>query len=783
MHPVSPMPPVGPSPLGPTGGNLPPGTVRMSNRYVDAAGRFHTIRMSVPVNENGEITGKGWTCPKCHDTRWLGIKHTGIPVCPRDNRKMREAALRGAPLLPWSAIWRAVDAPLRAVWVGAGIGVAGVGVYEASVPGWALAAAAVPLGYGARFAAQRYWLAEQVQRGNVDPTDPTSGLRHRRRVARRARAVGVSTAAATAWTGAAAWLGTDPETATGAVTWLALVGLWVAPAATWWRHLRNQRNRPDPTPAPDGGPTSPINPDEAHVREVWARILARETTEVVGYDTKGKPITAKKSGKLPGTRLEDWHRVEGGWAATVVGPTGDYTSEMFLAARGAIASAFNMKASMVTIIPDEDDENRALVSTQRTPPIRQVVHWPGPDSIDVERGLAPIAMYSDGSHAMYELYRKGWGTPHDFLCGTTGSGKSEALSLLLLVDRWAHRAGPNGNRHGLVADLLIDPQQGQSYGPFVDDLAAPIACTLLEATLLVEALRREMLRRNRYLARVPWVDDKGRHRKGRKWWNPLVDGPIITLNIDEAHEFLSFKNFAGLVTSGARMYRKCGIRIRIATHTPLLGDLGGSMALRDMVTGGSVWVGRTANSLSGPVAFNGRLQVDPRTIPEIPGMAYLLSGVAPKPMLARSMWMPDFYDWVRDEQDRPIGYPAPLPPETVKAFGAQFVKWADTIRSGEEWAPDATTKPADDASSGTTAVDAVLAALAGATKPLDMNELDARLKAVGLTYSTRTVRDALKRLRDDKNPRVYSANGRHELTPQAREEIQQQNAEATEVEQ
>ena len=64
------------------------------------------------------------------------------------------------------------------------------------------------------------------------------------------------------------------------------------------------------------------------------------------------------------------------------------------------------------------------------------------------------------------------------------------LSTLLTIDRWAHHTDANGVRRGLVADFLIDPQQGQSYGPFLDDLAAPVATSIEEATLIVEAFGR-----------------------------------------------------------------------------------------------------------------------------------------------------------------------------------------------------------------------------------------------------------------------------------------------------
>jgi hypothetical protein len=346
------------------------------------------------------------------------------------------------------------------------------------------------------------------------------------------------------------------------------------------------------------------------------------------------------------------------------------------------------------------------------------------------------------------------------------------MNAVLAIDRWAHLDGV-----GLVADFLIDPQEGQSFGPFVDNLAAPLASDLPSAMLLVEAFRREMKRRNRYLSRVQWVDDKGRPRRGRKWWDPLVDGPILCLNIDEAHEFLAYRAFTTLITAGARMYRKCGMKVRIATHTPLLSDLGGSMALRDMLTGGFVWMGRTANSLSGPTAFNGRLPADPRSIPEIAGACFLLSAHEKRPMMARTMWEPDYYDWVRDDRDRPIGYPAVLPPETLAAFGPDYAQWVATVSAGGEWVPpdQGVVLPAVAEDAPPDLVGAVFEVLASAGDPLDMAGLDAALRQRGVEGSVLAVRAALKQLRDDQLV-VADSERRYELTALGWEQAQADRA-------
>lgn len=767
----------------------PLGGQKTSTNYYDEQGQLHRASKPVPVDQFGRINGAEFRCGRCRIDEWFPSGLKGAPVCGVCDRRMEPVAVRDAPMLPWAELGRAAARPLwpvaaLPVAVAAGVGVAGVGVP------WLLPLVATPaVGEVARRLAQA-----RIRRRSrkLDRDDPGGQKQLDADIARSARGVAYAAGAAVSWLSAPAVLGVEHP-----VTWAALLAVWAGPAAVWWRSERDRRNRPEPVVVEEQPPAGPqVNPDEEETLRIWREVVAvRQGQTVTGPD--GQPMKATQNGKLPGTTLEAWQPIDGGWSATIAGPVGAYDSDQFAAAPAKIAGAYRMHRSMVTVMPDPEDENRAILMAQRKSPLRDEVRWAGPSSVDVERGVAEVGRYVDGTPLLYELYRPGWGCPHDFMCGTTGAGKSETLSGLLIVDRWASFVDAAGVRRGLVADLLIDPQQGQSYEPFMDDLAAPVATSLDEAMLVVEAFRAEMLRRNAYLSkkgwrdgagmlhRAEWVDGRGRVRYGRKWWNPLVDGPILTLNIDEAHEYLSHKPFAALITAGARMYRKCGMRIRVATHTPLLTDLGGSMALRDMLTGGFVWVGRTANGLSGPTAFNGRLPVDPRSIPSIPGSGFTLGQLANKPMLSRFMWEPDYYDLVRDAEDRPIGFPAELPAHTLEAFGPEFGSWFAALRAGDEWVPDAAAQErivvAERTEQTAKSVDAVLDVLAAAVQPLDMDELDAALHNAGTPFSTRTVRDALKKLRDQ--GLVFTVRGRHELTPQARAEREAGDVSRLELEQ
>lgn len=739
----------------PGDGRLPQGAAQFAaGQFYNAAGQIEVKArgVQVPVDGNGKVTHVHMMCPsprnRC-EPRWVTAGSKTPPLCPGHGRPFVAfvAPSRLSAVLPWRdlAAWgRGEVPPLCALAAAALAGyVAEAGDVYPLAP-----LAATPLVFEASRRGMRWLKRKDPLRDAVD---------------RAAREVGYCTAAGCGWLSVAAGLGMDSP-----VSWVSLLAVWAPAAGTWWKRRRDVRNAPPaPSPVvemPAETEVAPVDADEQQTLQIWRTVVARKVNSQTG----------DRGGKLAGTWLEDWHRVEGGWGATICSRPGDYTSETFLGARGAIASAFRMRANMITVIPDVDDETRAEVFAQRTSPIADVVRWAGPKSINMEKGVAPVAQYADGTWAMYEVYRPGWGCPHDFLCGTTGAGKSETLSTLLLIDRWAN---------GLVADLLIDPQQGQSYGPFLDELAAPVATSPEEAMLLVQAVRAEMLRRNRFLAQVPWEDPRRRNRdgspvvrKGRKWWNPLIDGPILTVNIDEAHEYLAIKEFGALVTSGARMYRKCGIRIRVATHTPLLSDLGGSMALRSMLTGGFVWVGRTADALSGAIAFNGRLPVDPRTIEDVPGLGFVLSKINPKPMKARTMWEPDYYDWVRNDFNEPIGYPADLPQVTLDAFGPEFAGWVSALRAGGDWTPQVKAQPQPEAVNPKS-VDAVLAVLDEASAPLDIDQIDAALKRSGTPFGTRTIRDALKKLGDHV---LKDSERRYALTVEARMEAADELAVASE---
>lgn len=756
--------------MTPPGATAGAGGQRRSKVYYDEQGRRRISRIAVPVDDYGRITKSLWGCRRCTLPREYPLNPKSEPVCPVHNVKMRPTALKRPPLLPYRELWDVCEKPLRPMWALPGMAAAGVAVQAGHVPALAVAGT-IPVAFEVT---RRVWRARSTSRalrkGDLEAGDDQYGKSLRAAIDAAARKAGYTAAGGSTWL--ALVVAADPHTVLGKVAWTLGLLPWLPAAATYLRGLRAA-----PVVAQPEEPAPKVDTDEQRVQRIWRSGIGAHAGDIIGTATDGvTPIKATQSGRLAGTNLIGWQKIRGGWAATIVGPPGLYDSDAFTAAKTKIASAFSVTKAMVSLVPDAEDENRCALFVQKASVINETVLWTGPKSVNAETGLAPIVRYVDGTYGLYELYRPGWGCPHELYIGTTGSAKSSTLELVFAIDRWAQYKSK-----GIICDFLIDPQQGQSFGAFADDLAVPVASTADEALMLARAFRREMLRRNKYLSRKHWVDGRGRERRGVKWWNPLVEGPMLFLTIDEAHEFLAIREFAALITAGGRMFRKCGMKMRVATHTPLLTDLGGSMALRDMLTGGFVWCGRTANGLSGPTAFNGRLPADPKSIPEVPGAAYILSAREKKPMLARTMCgpfnengEPDFYDYVRDGANNPIGFPGVIPPETLDAFGQEYTDWLEFMAQENPndtlWTPDADdAQPVRADRADEFLHTMVLWALEQADEPLDMNALDDALHVADVDASALAVREVLNLLRGQ--GKVVSRDGRHELSPAARAEL------------
>lgn len=773
----------------------PAGAVKMARTWLDKDGVPQKSTHDVPVDANdtrtdhvlhtcrGEVLIDGVRQPCDHDA-WL-LPDAKARHCPDHGCQLTAdgaTTKKRGPWLPWSDIREALQPAGRAAAVVAGVGAIGAVVAESGAPWWAVPAgsfAAVPAAYLGAVV----WQTSQAKKRGDLTDDEVTGRRLRERIARRARIGAYCTATACAWTELAAAVGVDPHTSGGTITWAALAVAGAIASGTWLRYVAAERaRRRQAEHVPVTPETSPTETPQSSVSGAAAAQAATDWQEHVA---------------LAGTKLDPdtWKTIPCGWQAVVVatkrGALAAVGGDNMKALTRRLAGAFNVPKSAITWIEEHDDNpNQALLLVQSTNPLKEGQIWAGPNSIRItdSRIEAEVGRMIDGSPMTEVLFRFGQGAPSALTLGTTGSGKSERLRLKLVIERWTSFVDPaTGQRRGLFLSFLHDPKQLESFAEFRDAVHG-YGITRDDAHIMIDAFLREMRRRYDFLRSLKWTDNKPkpRQRRGGIKWNPLVHGPLISVIWDEFHEMAADAEFAKKQEKLARYQRACGMRAEIASHMGTLGDTA-SQALRDMVAGGRATMLRTTSALNAGLATGGQLVGDPRALPRDPGMCLVADGEA-QSLIGRHAWIPGddagfdvtLYDFLFDEDNNPIGFPAEIPPETAEAFGREFMEWAAAGRSEEGRADSSmwlapAPRPVDTTAGDQSALDALLATLATSTAPMARAQIAEhplwKPRAV-----TSTLTKALKDAQTATPPMAVKVDpaGSYELTTVARHRLAQQ---------
>lgn len=348
---------------------------------------------------------------------------------------------------------------------------------------------------------------------------------------------------------------------------------------------------------------------------------------------------------LPNARLDDREALPNGWTAEIAMPPGKATTTTAVSATERIASAYGKPVSSVIVEPTPSgNASRARITVLEHNPLEHVQPWPGPQLLDRVEGMAPIGPYHDGELAYFRYWRRGSGPVHSLISGCTGSGKSVFIGTKLATER---------HSGGLMASWICCPQGGQSFPDWMDHVALSVDTPRGGAQLLEMAVA-VMRARSDYMAKMRWVDDKGRNRRGKGFFEPTVEMPLLRITIEESPDVMAVKGAVENAKTLANMGRKTGIGVDFVTQMPLLSELGNSAPLRAGLTSGNVVVFRTADRLSGQVSGLTALDngsVDPYRIPKqfadgshTGGLGYTLGGSV-RPAMMRSYYDPDPYEW------------------------------------------------------------------------------------------------------------------------------------------
>lgn len=406
-------------------------------------------------------------------------------------------------------------------------------------------------------------------------------------------------------------------------------------ALPWWWHYRIR-----------GVPTTP---------EPYAADDAPTSSRIHVWNSK----VACQGGPLEHSRLLDTEEIRGGWAGTIEILRGN-TDRAVMATKD-IGAALRLKAGSIWIEPTPQGElHLARILVLEENPLQARLDWTGP-TLDITKGTSVLGWYADMGEVRYRHYRPDSGPVHTLIAGSTDAGKSRTVDQLLAEERHS----------GVIVSQVIDPQGGQSLPDWqghVNDYARSIT----EARALLTRARDRMYARNALLAGIRWVDSRGRERTGIGQFtpgDPRHGLKMLSITIDEAQTILADPACRALVEEMIAMSRKCGIKFRLITQVPLLSSLGNSMAIRDAVAAGNVIVLRTANRLSGQVAFNGALPVDPSSLPKewpdgstTSGIGFVFAPGADRAATMRVGYVEDVFGWASSGPDvdlEPYAGPAP----------------------------------------------------------------------------------------------------------------------------
>lgn len=259
-----------------------------------------------------------------------------------------------------------------------------------------------------------------------------------------------------------------------------------------------------------------------------------------------------------------------GWRVVVNLPNGQTWHDLANTIKKQESLA-RLRTGSITVTPDPGERAyRAVVQCVEVDAHKETQTWPGPLNMSITQPVA-IGPRADGGMATTTWWTKE-GSKIALVAGMRGSGKSTLLNTIM---------------GGLAASLDYLPMgidmkgRGVEFGPWERSMGAlavdlPQARGMLVALLAITNARGELLaERNRKRYRKTWQPGP--------WWadgaevegEPIQDGPLVLLFIDEAHECLGEDTLCGdLALRIAQLSRFAAVSMAVCTQIPQMASLG-----------------------------------------------------------------------------------------------------------------------------------------------------------------------------------------------------------------
>jgi S-DNA-T family DNA segregation ATPase FtsK/SpoIIIE len=258
------------------------------------------------------------------------------------------------------------------------------------------------------------------------------------------------------------------------------------------------------------------------------------------------PEIAKAIG-LPGSKIQSAGVDLWGWRARVRLARGQTIADM-TARIPAIESALGTYRGAVRVYPTGDGKaNRCELRVLDTDPHAEAIGWPGPSARSINEPV-DLGPFEDAEPCRVSFLRR-----HALFAGTTGSGKSGGLNVLM---------GTLAACDDVVI-WAIDLKKGMELAPWAPCIDR-LATTPEEASALLSNAVAILQARAAHLAAT-----------GRRVWEPSPDMPALVIIIDEYAELADEAPDAMTHTDSiARLGRALAVTLVAATQRPTQKAMG-----------------------------------------------------------------------------------------------------------------------------------------------------------------------------------------------------------------
>jgi hypothetical protein len=258
------------------------------------------------------------------------------------------------------------------------------------------------------------------------------------------------------------------------------------------------------------------------------------------------PDIAKAAG-LPGAKIQSARVDLWGWRARVKLARGQTIADV-TARVPAIESALGTYRGAVRIYPTADGKaNRCEVRVLDTDPHAQAIRWPGSSARSITEPVE-LGPFEDAEPCQVSFLRR-----HALFAGTTGSGKSGGLNVLMATLAACDDAV-------IWAIDLKNGMELQPWAPCIDRLATS---PQQAAALLADAVKVLQARAAHLSA------------TGRRLWEPSPDMPALLIIVDEYAELADEAPAAmSSADSIARLGRAVAVTLIAATQRPTQKAMG-----------------------------------------------------------------------------------------------------------------------------------------------------------------------------------------------------------------